>query len=85
MCIALIARLRITLVTLCECETNNDGSPKYYGKDCSMNEEEMTSSMTSRETLCTALRDNMLIQDLTEDVVSGRASSEGHLPRHKSH
>jgi hypothetical protein len=59
----------------CECETNNDGSPKYYGKDCSMNEEEQTSSKSSRETLCTALRDNMLIQDLTADVVSGRATS----------
>ena len=64
-----------TCYAKCECETNNDGSPKYCGKDCGMNEEEMTSSMTSRETLCTALRDNMLIQDLTEDVVSGRASS----------
>ena len=40
-----------------------------------MNEEEQTSSKSSRETLCTALRDNMLIQDLTVDVVSGRATS----------
>jgi hypothetical protein len=68
-----------TCYAKCECEKNDDGSYKWYGEDCSYNEAEYLDARDLRETLCSALRDNMDIQDLTADVVSGRAVSVADL------
>ena len=51
----------------CYCNTG------FYGKDCALSQSEYENDVNLREMLCAALHDAMSLQDLSSDIVLGRA------------